>query len=99
MLDEEDTWRARAKVFLVDTEGNQVEGATVTFLYEPGSTVKTCTTNDKGKCAVGEKYSLDQSGVMVTVQDISHPTLSYDSAKNTDPDGDSDCLTVTIDAP
>jgi hypothetical protein len=39
------------------------------------------------------------ASVTFTVEGISHVALTYDSAGNTDPDGDSDGTTITVNKP
>ena len=94
-------WKAIAKVKLVDADGNPVQNASVTFLWDNGldSGSKTCTTGSTGKCRVVGKHGSEITGVTFTLTGATHTGYSYDPAANGDPDGDSDGTSIAVYRP
>ncbi len=91
------TWMAVVTISVVDDLGAAVAGATVDITWRDG-TADSCTTGGDGTCAV-EDGALSKRKWSLTVADISHGSLVYDSSANTDPDGDSDGTTILFDRP
>jgi hypothetical protein len=59
-------------------------------------TVGSCTTDANGTCSVTTKAKKNEQ---FTVTAVTHASLSYDPAANTDPDGDSDGTVIRIRKP
>ncbi len=94
---EQRTWRAVVTVFVVSNTGTPVQGATVSGSWRRGGP-GSCVTTATGRCDItlsGIKVSAEQFVVSV----ITHATLSYSPSANTDPDGDSDGTSITIQEP
>lgn len=91
-------WSAEVTILVVDNSGNPLQDATVAGQWSAGTpTAASCVTNVEGICAVV------QSGlgrwirsVTFTVEDVTHSSLTYKPADNTDPDGDSDGTSITV---
>jgi hypothetical protein len=59
-----------------------------------------CTTDSNGQCSLTSSTLDGKTGsVTFTVIGVSHATFSYDPANNTDPDGDSDESSLTVNKP
>jgi hypothetical protein len=93
-------WDASVLVTILDTDQNSVTEATVSGSWSTGDGAN-CTTDSGGQCAVALTGINGKStaSVTFTVTGISHAALTYDSAGNTDPDGDSDGTTITLNKP
>ena len=91
------TWMAVITISVREDGGGVVVGADVAGEWQDGTTV-VCTTVSDGTCAVelGDQRRLP---VTYTVTDIAHDSLAYDPGSNTDPDGDSDGTTITVERP
>jgi hypothetical protein len=57
----------------------------------------SCVTTGSGKCTIRSGKIPGEDQTTFTVTSITHPTYSYVPADNSDPDGDSDGTTITID--
>ncbi|MGI8822389.1 MAG: S8 family serine peptidase [Acidimicrobiia bacterium] len=90
-------WTATATITVVDDTGAPVSGATVTGRFR-SVTGLTCTTDGAGMCSISLANTRRRSETF-TVTDVSHGTLTYDAAANTDPDGDSDGTVIVINRP
>ena len=90
-------WMTTVTISVVDDGGSPVEGAAVSVSWRDGST-DSCTTGGDGTCNV-EDGEIRRRTWSLTVDDVSHGSLSYDPGSNTDPDGDSDGTTIFIDRP
>jgi protocatechuate 3,4-dioxygenase beta subunit len=93
-------WDASVTITVLDTDQNSVTEATVSGSWTTGDGAN-CTTDSGGQCAVALTGINGKStaSVTFTVASISHAALTYDSAGNTDPDGDSDGTTITVNKP
>ncbi len=94
---EQRTWGAIVTVLVASNTGSPVQGATVSGTWRRGGT-GSCVTTATGRCTItltGIKVSAEQ----FTVTGVTHATLSYTPAANTDPDGDSNGTTITIQEP
>ena len=91
------TWMAVVTITILDDLGAPVSGATVDISWRDGTT-DSCTTLADGTCSV-EDGALRKRKWSMTVNGVSHGSLAYDSASNTDPDGDSDGTTIFLDRP
>ena len=90
------SWLAIVTVGVVDDTGAAVDVATVTGPFRRGGIGK-CTTGATGSCDV--ELMTTTRGEMFTVTDVTHASLTYDAAANTDPDGDSNGTTIVINEP
>ena len=91
------TWMAVITISVQDDLGAGVVGADVAGEWQDGTTVM-CTTVSDGTCSV-ELGDQRRQPVTYTVTDIAHGSLTYDSGSNTDPDGDSDGTSITVERP
>jgi PKD repeat protein len=91
------TWMAVITISVEDDGGDGVVGADVAGEWQDGTTV-TCTTVSDGTCSV-ELGDQRRQPVTYTVTDITHGSLTYDPGSNTDPDGDSDGTSITVERP
>jgi subtilisin family serine protease len=92
-------WSAKVTVLVVDTNGIAISDATVTGTFSQGSWTGTakCVTAADGSCAVDSgTLPGKESKAGFTVTAVGHATLAYDSAANTDPDGDSNGTTIAL---
>jgi hypothetical protein len=95
------SWTAKVTIKVVDSNNNPVGSATVAGNWANGTTgSSSCTTAANGQCTV-QKKSIPNTTASVTfsVTNVTHATLSYDSAANSDPDGDSNGTTITVVKP
>ena len=90
------TWTATVTATVRDNGAALVSGATMSGTWKRGN-VGTCTTDASGMCSV----SLATRGrnEQFTVTGITHATITYDPAANSDPDGDSDGTLIKIRKP
>jgi hypothetical protein len=94
-------WRATMTITIVEANLAPVSGANVSLtLSGDNAGPATCVTDDNGQCSVtSDKIKSDQASITFTVDDVSHPTYTYQTADNTDPDGDSDGTILTVNNP
>ena len=88
-------WRATVTISVVDANLAPVADATVNGSWNSGGAA-TCVTDSSGSCAVDILRSRWSPSVTLTIQDVAHDVLTYDAAANTDPDGDSNGTTITV---
>jgi hypothetical protein len=91
-------WNASVTITVQDDTGQKIANATVSGNWGDGATgSSSCSTNTNGQCTV-TKSSLKGSvaSVSFTVTGISATGITYDSSKNTDPDGDSNGTTIVV---
>ena len=98
---QERTWTAVITILVVDSNGMPVEGATVNGSWSSGATGSAaCLTGSNGTCVVSESDIRNSfNTVSFTVSNVSHAALTYNSAANSDPDGDSDGTTIVVSKP
>jgi hypothetical protein len=93
-------WGSIVEVLVVDSSGNPVAGANVwgTFSQRDWqSGLKSCTTGSDGKCSFTQVAFPSKAGsAEFVVHAVVDATLSYDSAANSDPDGDSNGTLITL---
>lgn len=94
-------WRATVTITALDNNGSSVANANVSGDWSGGTSGSaSCTTDGSGVCSVtSAKIKNRRGSVTFTVSGISHATLTYNAAANTDPDGDSDGTTITVSKP
>lgn len=92
------TWQATT-IFTVHDENNQpIQDAEIlSKSYSSQNTPYTCSTNASGTCSIVTTTSNDSHNV--TVIDIRKSLIAYDPTLNTDPDGDSDGTSISIQRP
>lgn len=94
-------WTATVSVLVVDNNGSPVANATVEGNWSTGGRGNaSCTTAGNGLCSISISGIRDDiPSVTFTVADVSHSSLSYDAGANSDPDGDSNGTSITINMP
>ena len=92
------TWTAIVTITIHDGTENGVADATVSGTWSNGvSGTSQCTTDTSATCTVSQSGIAKRNGtVTFTVDDVTHATLTYQSADNHDPDGDSDGTTINV---
>jgi serine protease len=91
-------WEARITIRIADTLNRPVASARVSGLFNDGPSLFQCTTNGNGSCTVAG-YQLNLSCLTFTVTNVTHATLKYQPALNSDPDGDSNGTQITVCRP
>lgn len=91
-------WKATITITVLDDLGSPVANATVDGDWSGGiSGSASCTTDSSGSCSItSDKIRKKKADVTFTVTNISHATLSYNAAANSDPDGDSNGTVITV---
>ncbi|HEY71533.1 MAG TPA: hypothetical protein G4O08_13230 [Anaerolineae bacterium] len=91
--------QVRVDVEVVLVGGGKVRGATVTGSWSVSGSgaVSSCVTTGSGKCHLWSGDIPEATQATFTITDISHPSYDYAPEDNSDPDGDSDGTTITID--
>jgi hypothetical protein len=94
-------WRATMTITIVEANLAPVSGANVSLTLSGGDAgPATCITDISGQCSlISDRVNGNQASVTFTVDDVSHPTYTYQAAGNTDPDGDSDGTVLTVNKP
>lgn len=96
---QQNTWAANVTVTVEDGSHNRVTDATVSGNWTNGGT-SSCTTNASGQCTVAKSGILKKTGsATFTVSGVTHASMSYNSANNHDPDGDSNGNSITVMRP
>jgi hypothetical protein len=96
------TWSATVEITVHDANGNPINGATVTGVWEPaGLASDECPTGPplggNGTCIVlYPSIPKKQSAVTFTVTGVTMLGKTYDAAANDDPDGDSNGTTIRV---
>jgi hypothetical protein len=91
-------WTALVTITVVDSTGSPVANSTVSGNWSNGASGSaSCTTNSSGQCTVTKSdIPKKQSSVTFSVTNVSHSTLSYNAAANSDLDGDSNGTTIVV---
>lgn len=92
------SWQATVTILVVDNNGTPVSNATVSGSWSNGTSGSgNCVTNGSGVCSIsrGSIHNRNKS-VLFTVTNVSHASLSYNPAANTDPDGDSNGTVIEV---
>jgi hypothetical protein len=94
-------WKATVVVTVHDGAEAPVSGATVSVQWSGGITgTATLMTDATGRCTfVSGNIGKASPTASLTITSITHPTLTYSSAANHDPDADSNGTTITINKP
>jgi hypothetical protein len=95
-------WNATVTITVRDANQNLVNNATVrgTWSNDISQSVN-CTTNSSGQCSwtSSNVKKSDYPSLTFTVTGITHSTFTYNSAGNSDPDGDSNGTAIAITKP
>jgi uncharacterized protein len=92
-------WTAMVTITVHDSNHGPVTNATVSGSWSNGGT-GSCTTSGSGQCAVSAAaIPKSTRNAIFTVVNVTHATLSYQSADNHDPDGDSNGTSITLSRP
>jgi hypothetical protein len=77
-------WNAIVTITILDQDGNEVVGATVSGNWSNGANGgASCVTDGSGQCSVTKSnLKSNVSSVTFTVDDVQHATNSYDSGSN-----------------
>jgi len=92
------TWTANVTITVHDNNHNLVSNATVSGTWSNGASgIAQCLTDSSGQCSVSKGSIPKRTGnVTLTVDGVTHPTLTYDPANNRDPEGDSNGTSITV---
>lgn len=95
------TWTAIVTITIHDGTENGVSDATVSGTWSNGASgTAQCTTDTSASCTVSQSGIAKRNGsVTFTVSDVTHSSLTYQSADNHDPDGDSDGTSINVPKP
>jgi hypothetical protein len=94
-------WRATVSMVVFDATGTAAAGATVSAVWsnDEANTV-SCTTDGNGQCSVSsDLLGGKTTSVTLAVNGLSHSTFTYQPSDNSDPDGDSDGTSITVNEP
>jgi hypothetical protein len=95
-------WRATVRITVVNAAGTPVSGATVTGGWSAGATGPSSAVTNASGVATVQVSSLSRSltrSVRFSVAGIAHPALSYNAARNQDPEGDSNGTSIVVARP
>ena len=94
-------WTASVTIEVRDELGVIVPSATVEGSFDNDELLRLCVTDDAGRCTISSVALRKKnfSSVIFTVASIGYDSLKYESADNTDPEGDSDGTTITVAKP
>ena len=92
------TWTAMVTIRVHDSSHGAVSGALVSGSWSNGATgAASCTTDSTGACSVSKAgIPKRTSSVLFSVSGATHSSLTYSSAANHDPDGDSNGTAITV---
>jgi hypothetical protein len=94
-------WGVQVTVSVHDNNHRPVANATVTGNFSNGYNGSgSCKTDASGSCNILSNYATASStAITFTITGITYSPLSYNSAANHDPDGDSNGTAITISKP
>jgi serine/threonine protein kinase len=98
--DEGSKWEAEVEITVVEEDGDEVRGATVTgrWTVSGSGADDYCVTNSSGRCEV-ESGDIEASETTFIVENIEKDGYYYAPGDNSDSDGDSDGTVITVDEP
>lgn len=88
------SWKATVTITVRDAAGALVSGVRVDGKFNTSAVA--CTTGTNGQCSVSASMKNTVTSVTYTVTNLSGTGFSYDSAANSDPDGDSTGTVMVI---
>lgn len=94
-------WNATIVITAHDNEDNPVSGVTITGAWSAGAGgSSSCVTNASGQCTVSKTGTRNSVlSITFTVTNATHSSLTYQSAANHDPDGDSSGTMIVVNKP
>lgn len=94
-------WNATVTITIHNTTESPVGNATVSGKWTNGATgTASCVTSASGQCQVAKTgLGSKVTSVKFSVTKVTHSTLTYQSAANHDPDGDSTGTVIVISKP
>lgn len=93
-------WQPQVAVTVRDSNGLDVEGATVSGTFSGQIGTATCTTGAYGECTlVGDSLKQKVKSAAFTVTNVVAASSTYAATANSDPEGDSDGTSITINRP
>jgi hypothetical protein len=92
-------WTATVTITVLDNSGAPVASANVTGNFGDAKSSLSCSTSAIGQCTVSKSSSTGIASVTFTVTNVIHATLPYNPSANSDPDGDSNGTTITVNRP
>jgi serine protease AprX len=95
-------WYATVTITLHDADHNAVSNAIVYGEWSGGyAGSASCVTDASGQCSItsGTIFLRRYTSVTYTVSNVTHASMTYTSADNHDPDGDSDGTVIVVNAP
>jgi hypothetical protein len=101
-VSDNNSWYATVTITVLDDSQTPLSQVTVKGLWNDGDlNGGECVTDDSGQCSLtSDKVNSNQfSNLTFTVDDVIHDSLTYQAADNSDPDGDSDGTTITVNKP
>lgn len=90
-------WKMTVTITVVDANGAPVSGAKVDGKFN--ATAVSCTTDANGQCDVSTTAKNNVASVTYTVTKVTASGYVYNSAANSDPDGDSNGTSIVIYKP
>lgn len=87
-------WTVTVTITVKDANGAAVSGAKVDGKFN--TTAVSCTTGMAGTCSVSTTLKSTVTSVTYTVTNLTATGYVYDSANNSDPDGDSNGTSITV---
>ena len=90
-------WKITVTITVVDANGAPVSGAKVDGKFN--TTAVSCTTGANGQCSVTATAKNNVASVTYTVTNVTASGYAYNSAANSDPDGDSNGTSIVINKP
>ncbi len=88
------SWKPTVTITIKDANGIAVSGAKVDGNFN--TTAVSCTTGTAGTCSVSASFSTSVTSVTYSVTNVTATGYTYDSAANSDPDGDSNGTSIVI---
>ena len=87
-------WTATVTITVKDVNGTPVSGVSVEGIFD--SSAASCTTGSTGQCSLSKTLSTSVSSTTFSVTNLSASGYVYNAAGNSDPDGDSNGTTITV---
>jgi choice-of-anchor B domain-containing protein len=94
----DEKWRARVRINVRDRTHTPVAGAVITGRFGK-SRVRSCTTNDLGRCSVSALVGDPRKRIPFEVTSVELAGSDYDATANHDPGGDSTGTRIVLERP
>lgn len=93
-------WQPQVTITVLDSNGAHVAGASVSGTFSGRTGTETCITAADGSCTVSDFFVKKKTkSTIFTVTDVTAASSTYTRTDNSDPDGDSNGTTITVNAP